>query len=154
MVCDARRVGTVARHKQPCDMDTVSTYRVVAQYLTARALSVEAPYNLALTHMTDDQLICRVAADAAESRLAHERNWATSPLNEHDKLIADFERELAADNRETRQQMITQFLRIETAQYRAHWLVADDAHWQAISEEAARILASKDTSRRMALEGL
>jgi len=133
----------VARRKQPSDMDTVSTYRVVAQYLTARALSVEVPYNLTLTQMTDDQLLCRVAADAAESRLAQERNWATSPLNEYDKLVADFERELPAGNRETRQQMITQFMRIESAQYRAHWLVADDALWQAISEEAMRILASK-----------
>jgi hypothetical protein len=139
----------VARRKQPSDMDTVSTYRVVAQYLTARALLVEAPYNLTLTHMTDDQLICRVAADAAESRLAHERNWTTSLLNEHDKLIADFERELPDDNREARQQMITQFLRIETAQYRAHWLVADDAHWQAISEEATRILASKNAAGQL-----
>ena len=133
----------MARRKQPSDMDTVSTYRVVAQYLTARALSVEVPYNLTLTQMTDDQLLCRVAADAAESRLAQERNWATSPLNEYDKLVADFERELPAGNRETRQQMITQFMRIESAQYRAHWLVADDALWQAISEEAMRILASK-----------
>jgi len=133
----------VARHKQPCDMDTVSTYRVVAQYLTARALSVEVSYNLTLTQMTDDQLLCRVAADAAESRLAQERNWATSPLKEYDKLVADLERELPAGNRETRQQMITQFMRIESAQYRAHWLVADDALWQAISEEAMRILASK-----------
>jgi hypothetical protein len=133
----------VARRKQPSDMDTVSTYRVVAQYLTARALSVEVSYNLTLTQMTDDQLLCRVAADAAESRLAQERNWATSPLNEYDKLVADFERELPAGNRETRQQMITQFMRIESAQYRAHWLVADDALWQAISEEAMRILASK-----------
>jgi hypothetical protein len=96
-------------------MDTISTYRVVAQYLTARALSVEAPYNLTLTHMTDDQLTCRVAADAAESRLAQERNWATSPRKEYDNLMANFERELPDDTRETRQQMITQFMRIETA---------------------------------------
>jgi hypothetical protein len=133
----------VAKRKQLCDMDTVSAYRVAAQYLIARALSMETPYNLALTHMTDKQLICRVAADAAEYRLAHERNWTTSALSEYGNLVADLETELPKDSKETRQQMITQFLRIEIAQYRAAALIADDTHWQAISEEAARILASK-----------
>jgi hypothetical protein len=127
-------------------MDTISAYRVVTLYLTARALSVQTPYYLALTHMTDDQLICRVAADAAEYRLAHERNWTGSPLSEYRNLIADFEKESPKDNKETRQQMITQFLRIEIAQYRALALVADDAHWRAISEEAVKILASKNAA--------
>ena len=124
-------------------MDTVSAFRVAAQYLTARALSVEMPYNLALTHMTDDQLICCVAADAAEYRLAYERNWTPSPLSEHSDLLADLEKELPKDNKETKQQMITQVLRIEIAQYRALALIADETHWQTIREEAARILASK-----------
>jgi hypothetical protein len=134
----------VAKRKPPCDMDTVSVFRVVTLYLTARALSVETPYNLALTHMTDDQLLCRVAADAAEDRLAHERNWTSSPLSEYDTLIADLERESPKDSKETRQQIITQLLRIQIAQYRALALVADDAHWQSIGEEAKRILASKN----------
>src|SRR5262249_12642935 len=125
---------------------TVSVYRVVTQYLTARTLSVETPYNLTLTQMTDDQLICRVAADAAEARLAHERNWTASPLNEYDDLLADLERESAYDNKDTRQQMISHLLRIEIAHYRALTLVADDVHWQAISEEAKRILASKNAA--------
>jgi hypothetical protein len=133
----------MAKRKQPCEMDTVSAYRAAAQYLTARALSMETPYNLALPHMSDDQLICRVAADAAEYRLAHERNWTTSALSEYGKLVADLEKELPKDTKETRQQMITQFLRIEIAQYRAVALIADDTHWQAISEEATRRLASK-----------
>jgi hypothetical protein len=136
----------VAKRKQPCDMDTVSVYRVVALYLTARALSVEAPHNLTLTHMTDDQLICRVAADAADYRLAHERNWTASPLSEYGNLIADLEKELPKDNKVTRQQMITQVLRLEIAQYRAHALIADNVHWHAISEEATRILASKNAA--------
>jgi hypothetical protein len=133
----------VAKRKQPCDLDTVSVYRVVTQYLTARTLSVETPYNLALTQMTDDQLICRVAADAAEARLAHERNWTASPLNEYDNILADFERESPYDSKDTRQQMITQFLRLEIAHYRAVALIADNAYWQAISEEAAKVSSSK-----------
>jgi hypothetical protein len=96
--------------------------------------------------MTDDQLICRVAADAAEDRLAQERNWTTSPLNEYDSLIAELERVLPNNNEVTRQQIITQWLRIQIAQYRAMALVADDANWRAISEEAMRILASKNAA--------
>jgi hypothetical protein len=133
----------VAKRKQLCDVDTVSVYRNAAQYLTARALSVEVPYNLALTHMTDEQLVCRVAADAAEYRLAHERNWTTSALSAYGNLVADLEKELPKDAKDTRQQMITQLLRIEIAQYRAVALIADDTHWQAISEEATRVRASK-----------
>jgi hypothetical protein len=128
-------------------MDTVSVYRVAALHLTARTLSVEMLYDLALTQMTDDQLICHVAADAAEARLAHERNWTASPLNEYDNLLAGFERESPYDNKDTRQQMITQFLRLEIAHYRAVALVADDAYWQAISEEAAKISSSKTENR-------
>jgi predicted hydrolase (HD superfamily) len=132
----------VARRKQPCDMDTVSAYRVAAQYLTARALLVEMPYNLALTHMTDDQLICCVAADAAEYRLAHERNWTASPVSQYGNLVADLEKGLTKDNKEAKQQMIAQLLRIEIAQYRALALIANNAHWQTISEEATWILTS------------
>jgi hypothetical protein len=136
----------VAKCKQPCDLDTVSVYRVVTQYLTTRTLLVETPSNLTLTQMTDDQLICRVAADAAEARLVHERTGTASPRNEYDTLLADLERESPYDNKDTRQQLRTQFLRIEIAHYRALRLVADDAHWQAISEEAKWILASKNAA--------
>src|SRR5690349_2578541 len=116
-------------------MDTVTVYRVVTLCLTARALSVETPYNLTLTQMTEDQLICRVAADAAVDRLVHERNWTISPRSEYDNLIAELERGVPNDSKEMRQQMITLWLRIQIAQYRAMALVADDAHWRAISEE-------------------
>ena len=139
--------GNVAKSKQPCDMETVSAYRSAAQYLTARALSVETLDNLALTPMTDDQLLCRVAADAAEDRLAHERNWTTSARSEYRNLVADLETGASKATKETRQQMITQVLRIEIAHYRALALIADGAYWQAISAEATRILASKIESR-------
>jgi hypothetical protein len=39
--------------------------------------------------------------------------------------------------------MITQMLRIKIAQYRAVAFIAYESHWQAISTQAARILASK-----------
>jgi hypothetical protein len=133
----------VARRKPRCDMDTVSAFRVAARYLTALALSVEMPYDLALTHMTDEQLICCVATDAADARLAHERNWTGSTLSEYSDLLANLEKELPKDNKEAMQQMITQVLRIEIAHYRAVALIADETHWQAISEEAASMLASK-----------
>jgi len=136
----------VARHKQPCDMDMVSVYRVVTLHLTARTLSVETPFNLTVIQMTDDQLICRVAADAAEDRLAQERNWTTSPHNEYGNLLAELERVLPNNIEVTRQQIITQWLRLRIAQYRAMALVADDAHWRAISEEAMSILASKNAA--------
>jgi hypothetical protein len=127
-------------------MDTVSAYRIAAQYLTARALSMETLDKLALTPMTDDQLLCRLAADAAEDRLAHERNWTTSSRSEYRNLVAELETgapKETKETKETKQQMITQVLRIEIAHYRALALIADGAYWQTIREEATRILASK-----------